>query len=247
MQTLIAVNAQVAPCLLHCRCLAGKCIASLLNLSIDRCRQRIVNHLRIVAHVADAFGSGLQLLDGDAQLTVINQPGTLIQILMKQGDVSGVGGKFNGILLLRKQFSSTDNLDRLSLGSYESHQRLRHLGSTSTHSLSLVTTCQIVHFQQHQSCIASGDAFVLAVLLFQSEADARQRLRPSVVTFQRSVVRAQGVSHQRIDISELADLQLIVALPNHFCYFLMLHQSQRLLIPVVLDNSTSCSHFLSIL
>ena len=104
---------------------------------------------------------------------------------MEEGDIGVVGWKRVGIQplrLIRKELTATDDLHRLPVGTNEGHQRLRHLSCSPPDGIGLVASRQIVHFQQNQSCITLGDALALAVLLLQSETDARQSLGPSVVT-----------------------------------------------------------------
>ena len=228
--------------LLQSRTLVGDRFRRLLRLRIDGRRHRVVHQSRVGAHVTDALSGGLELFDCHPQLTIIDQSRPLVQILMEEG--------YFCITLwesapARKQFALTHDLHRLPVSPHKRHQRLRHLGSPFPHGISLIVTRQVVHLQQHQSCVASGDALAITMLLLQRKADARQVLGPVHVTSECSLVVAIGKRHQREDAAEFAHLLLKRSVTDKICHFLQLHEPQGFLVPIILDKCCSCFHNLS--
>ena len=55
-----------------------------LGLGVDGRRHRVEHQLGVAAHIANPLCQRLQLLDGDAKLTVINQPCPLIKVLVEE-------------------------------------------------------------------------------------------------------------------------------------------------------------------
>ena len=142
MQTAVTLVSQVAVGLFHHGRLSLETFAHLLGLGIDRRGQWVVGHLGIVAHVTDALHTGLQLLNHDTQLTIIYHAGSLIQVLMEQGNL----GRIVGTATFH-QFAATNNLHRLPISSHKGHQRLRHLAGSATYGIGLIGSRQVVHLQ----------------------------------------------------------------------------------------------------
>ena len=71
---------------------AQRLLRRFLGLGEDDCGVRIIVDARIAGHVADAVDQRLLLLDGHAQLTIIDEACPLVEVLVEQGD----GGRISG-------------------------------------------------------------------------------------------------------------------------------------------------------
>ena len=132
---------------------------SLLHIRADRIKrygQRVEHRPRVVAHVADAVQSRLQLLNGYAQLGIIGHAGFLIEVGVEPTDVviglrqpfaGGTAGMFAG------QFAAAHNLHTSPAQSDEGHQRLWHQGCALSHGYRLFVAGQVVHLEHHHACI----------------------------------------------------------------------------------------------
>ena len=67
-------------------------LRGLLGLRKDGGSVRIIVDAGVARHVADAGGQRFQLLDGHTQLTIVDEAGALVEVLVEQRYCSRIGG-----------------------------------------------------------------------------------------------------------------------------------------------------------
>ena len=138
-----------------------------------------------------------------------------------------------------QQLPTADDLHRLPVGPDEGHQRLWHLAGPAAHRLGLLLARQVVHLEQHQTRVAFSDEFVVAVLLFQGEAEARQVLRPVLVALEGAVVADGDVLHRGQFPAEGVHGLPELLRADEVCHFLQRQQPQGLLVAIALNERDS--------
>ena len=114
------------------------------GVGIEGLCHRGVVEVGIGTEVTGTFQTGLQLVDGNAELGVIHHAGLLIEIQVETTDIVIALWKS-----ATKQLAAAHHLHASAAGSHEGQQRLRHHGGTLTDGYGLVVIRQVVHLQQH--------------------------------------------------------------------------------------------------